>query len=68
MNTLAGRILLSYVLSYLVGFLLLMVNMKVEVEQGNNECQVMGECTCVTCVLITCVAPGTNVYVTCISL
>ncbi|XP_050696030.1 probable G-protein coupled receptor Mth-like 1 isoform X2 [Eriocheir sinensis] len=40
-NTLAGRILLSYVLSYLVGFLLLMVNMKVEVEEGNNECQVM---------------------------
>lgn len=39
-NTLAGRILLSYVLSYLVGFLLLMVNMKVEVKEGNSECQV----------------------------
>ncbi|XP_045125265.1 uncharacterized protein LOC123512756 [Portunus trituberculatus] len=40
-NTLAGRILLSYVFSYLVGFLLLMVNMKVEVKEGNSECQVI---------------------------
>ncbi|XP_045624142.1 uncharacterized protein [Procambarus clarkii] len=40
-NTLAGKILLSYVLSYLVGFLLLAVNMKVEVAQDNTECQAM---------------------------
>ncbi|KAG7173035.1 G-protein coupled receptor Mth-like 1-like 3 [Homarus americanus] len=42
-NTLAGRILLSYVMSYLVGFLLLAVNMKVEVAQDNVECHIMGE-------------------------
>nr|XP_053626527.1 uncharacterized protein LOC128684402 [Cherax quadricarinatus] len=42
-NTLAGRILLSYVLAYLVAFLLLAVNMKVEVSQDNIECQTMGE-------------------------
>ncbi|XP_063846787.1 uncharacterized protein LOC135092275 [Scylla paramamosain] len=40
-NTLAGRILLSYVFSYLVGFLLLMVNMKVEMKEGNSECQII---------------------------
>ncbi|KAK8752411.1 hypothetical protein OTU49_005468 [Cherax quadricarinatus] len=40
-NTLAGRILLSYVLAYLVAFLLLAVNMKVEVSQDNIECQTM---------------------------
>ncbi|XP_063846781.1 probable G-protein coupled receptor Mth-like 1 isoform X2 [Scylla paramamosain] len=40
-NTLAGRILLSYVFSNLVGFLLLMVNMKVELEERSSECQVI---------------------------
>lgn len=40
-NTLAGRILLSYVMSYLVGFVLLAVNMRVEVTQDNPECHIM---------------------------
>ena len=44
MNTLAGRILMSYVTAHIIGFLTLAISMHIDVKQDNRtSCMVLGE-------------------------